>query len=181
MHLDSVGYLIVMHDENERLALEDQEKSKSQIKREFADLQKVGEQLVALKPAQISGFAFSQSILDALEEYTRIKNRVAQNRHIRRIGKLLADEDVEAIREKLERLDSNHPDERRKIKLLEQWREKLISNGDSALSELTDICPDIDRHYLRQLIRAAQKEQQSSKPVAAAKKIFRYLKELEIA
>lgn len=169
-----------MHDENEPLEMEDQEKSKSQIKREFAELQKVGEQLVALKPAQIAGFSFSQSMLDALEEYTRIKNHIAQNRHIRRIGKLLADEDMEMVRDTLERLDSNHPDKRRKLKLIEHWRERLISGGDSALSELAQICPDFDRHYLRQLIRAAQKEQEATKPTTAAKKIFSYLKSLGI-
>jgi len=122
-----------MHDKHEQLEPEEQEKSKSQIKREFAELQKLGEQLVALKPAQISTFYFSQSMLDALEEYTRIKNRTAQQRHIRRIGKLLADEDTEAIRNSLQRLDSNHPEEKRRLKLVEQWREKLIADGDSAI------------------------------------------------
>jgi len=169
-----------MHDENEHLDIEDQEKSKSQIKREFAELQKLGEQLVSLKPAQITGFSFSQSMLDTLDEYTRIKNRTAQRRHIRRIGKLLADEDIDGIRNTLERMDSNHPEEKRRLKLIEEWRDKLISDGDSALSDFTQICPDLDRHHLRQLIRAAQKEQQKAKPATTAKKIFQYLKELEI-
>jgi ribosome-associated protein len=168
------------YDENEQLEMEDQEKSKSQIKREFAVLQKVGEKLVALKPAQISGFAFSQSMLDALEEYTRIKNRTAQNRHIRRIGKLLSDEDMDMVLDTLNRLDSSHPENQRKIKLLEQWRERLIADGDSALAELAHIRPDIDRHYLRQLVRAAQKELEATKPATAAKKIFSYLKGLAI-
>jgi len=169
-----------MHDENEQLEVDQQEKSKSQIKREFAELQRLGEQLVTLKPAQITRFDFSQSILDALEEYTRIKNRTAQHRHIRRIGKLLTDEDVQAIRETLQRMDSNHPEEKRRIKLFEQWRERLISDGDAALNELIKICPNLDRHYLRQLIRAAQKEKQTSKTATAGKKIFVYLKTLEM-
>lgn len=171
-----------MHDKNEHpdLDIEDQEKSKSQIKREFAELQKLGEQLVSLKPAQISGFPFSQSMLDALDEYTRIKNRVAQHRHIRRIGKLLADEDICAIWDMLERMDSNHPEKKRRIRLIERWRERLISDGDSALSELSLICPNLDRHYLRQLVRSAQKQQQAAKSHTVAKKIFQYLKELEI-
>ncbi len=169
-----------MHNENEQLDTEYQEKSKSQIKREFAELQKLGEQLVSLKPAQITGFSFSQSMLDALDEYTRIKNRTAQHRHIRRIGKLLADEDVDNIRNTLERMDSNHPEERRRVKLLEQWREKLISDGDNALTDLAKICSDLDRHYLRQLIRAAQKGHNTAKATTASKKIFKYLKELEM-
>ncbi len=169
-----------MHDEDEQPKIEEQEKSKSQIKREFAELQRLGEQLVALKPAQITAFSFSQSMLDALDEYTRIKNRTAQQRHIRRIGKLLADEDHDLIRNTMQRMDSNHPEEKRRAKLIEQWRERLISDGDSAISDLVKICPDLDRHYLRQLIRAAQKEQQTVKQTSAARKIFQYLKGLEI-
>jgi ribosome-associated protein len=166
-----------MHDDYAQNEIEEQEKSKSQIKREFAELQKLGEQLVALKPAQIPTFCFSPAILDALDEYTRIKNRTAQQRHIRRIGKLLADEDVTSIRQKLERLSANHPEERRRVKLLEEWRERLIADGDSALNELASICPELDRHYLRQLIRAAQKEQAAQKAPSTAKKIFAYLKQ----
>lgn len=168
-----------MHEEDEQPEIEEQEKSKSQIKREFAELQRLGEQLVALKPAQIAEFPFSQSLLDALEEYTRIKNRTAQHRHIRRIGKLLADEDVAEIRDTMERLDSNHPKNRRRLEQLEKWRERLISDGDTALNELAASCKDLDRHYLRQLIRAAQKERAADKPPATAKKIFAYIKSID--
>jgi ribosome-associated protein len=170
-----------MHDDYEQNEVDELEKSKSQIKREFAELQKLGEKLVTLKPTQISAFSFSQIILDALDEYTRIKNRTAQHRHIRRIGKLLADEDVTSIRQNLERLSSNHPEERRRVKLLEEWRERLITDGDSALNELASLCKELDRHYLRQLIRAAQKERASGKTPSAAKKIFAYIKTLDFS
>ncbi len=170
-----------MHNDYELFEAEEEEKSKSQIKREFAELQRLGEQLVALKPAQIPTFSFSQAMLDALDEYTRIKNRTAQQRHIRRIGKLLADEDVLFIRQNLERLSANHPEEKRRVKLLEQWRDRLIADGDSALNHLASICSELDRHYLRQLIRAAQKERESQKTPSAAKKIFAYLKTVELS
>jgi ribosome-associated protein len=170
-----------MHDEYEQYEYDqiEPEKSKSQIKREFAALQELSGQIIALKPAQVSRFDFSQIILDALEEHTRIKNRTAQQRHIRRIAKLLSDEDVDAIRHTLERLDANHPENRRRLELLEQWRERLISEGDTALNQLADICPGLDRQRLRQLIRSAQKEVAVGKAPAAAKKIFAYIKTLE--
>ncbi len=167
-----------MHDELEQIESCD-EKSKSQIKREFAELQGLGEKLIALKPAQIHKFPFSQNMLDALEEYTRIKNRTAQQRHIRRIGKLLADEDVANIRHILERLDSNHPEKRRRQEFIEQWQKRLIAEGDNALNELAEFCPDLDRHYLRQIVRAAQKEKATGKNPSAAKKILTYIKSID--
>ncbi len=170
-----------MHDEYEEYDLIEPEKSKSQIKREFAELQVLAGQLVELKPAQISGFSLSQATLDALEEHTRIKNRTAQQRHIRRIGKLLADEDVATIQHDLERLDPNHPEKRRRLEQLEQWRERLIAEGDTALTELADICPELDRKHLRQLVRSAQKDVADGKQPSAAKKIFSYIKTLDFA
>jgi len=169
-----------MRNDMQQFEIDEREKSKSQIKREFAELQNLGEQLVALKPGQFTGFRFTQSMLDALVEYTRIKNRTAQRRHIRRIGRLLADEDVNRIRSMLERIDSNHLEKQRRSKLMEYWRERLILEGDSALNDLAQLCQELDRHHLRQLIRAAQKEQQAAKPATTAKKILNYLKELPL-
>jgi ribosome-associated protein len=38
--------------------------------------------------------------------------------------------------------------------------------------------PEADRQHLRQLLRQHQKEQAGNKPPAAARKLFKYLREL---
>ncbi len=47
---------------------------------------------------------------------------------------------------------------------LEQWRERLITEGDSALNELMSQFHELDRQKLRQLIRTANKERELNKP-----------------
>jgi ribosome-associated protein len=57
-----------------------------------------------------------------------------------------------------------------------QWRDRLISEGDQAISDLLMEIPDLDRQHLRQLIRQAKKEASQNKPPAASRKIFKYLR-----
>ena len=68
---------------------EEQQVSRSEIKRQHLALQALGERLVSLKPAQWEEFGFSDVMLDALQESQRIKSHNAMRRHIRSLGKLL--------------------------------------------------------------------------------------------
>jgi ribosome-associated protein len=69
----------------------------------------------------------------------------------------------------------------------EAWRDRFLagahddqhSNGDAALAEFLQLRPDADRQSLRQLIRNARREQASGKPPAAARNLFRMLREMD--
>lgn len=159
--------------------LEPEEVSRSQIKRELLELQKIAERLTTMKPGQLAPLPLTPVMRDALEESKRIKSHNAMRRHIRRIAKLLRNEEMDAIHELLNSIDNRHLEENRRFHQLERWRDRLLAEGDGALAELLTACPDADRQHLRQLIRAATKEQQNDKPPASARKIFRYLKELD--
>ncbi len=158
--------------------LESEEVSKSQIKRELLELQKIAERLTGMSPAQRAPLPLTPVMLDALEEAKRIKSHNAMRRHIRRIAKLLRNEELDAIHALLDRIDNRHMEENRRFHQLERWRDRLLEEGDDALAELLAECPHADRQHLRQLLRAAKKEQENGKPPASARKIFRYLKEL---
>jgi len=151
--------------------------SKSQIKREMLALQELGERLMGMRPEQWGQFPLGPRLRDALEESRRIRGHGALRRHVRRLGKLISEEDPEAIREVLARLDSAHEGETRRLHLLERWRDRLLAEGDEALAELVVECPEADRQQIRQLIRDARKESDQGKPPAAARKLFRYLRE----
>lgn len=166
--------------EEEYLADETEEPSKSQLKRELLELQKLGERMLEMTPAQRAPFPLSPEMQAALAEGDRIKSHNARRRHVRRLGKLLRDEDLEAIRQQLERIDQRHLHEQRRFHALEQWRDRLLAEGDAALEELLAHAPNLDRQLIRQLQRTAQKEAQQEKPPTAARKLFRYLRELDL-
>ena len=166
--------------EEEYLSEETEGPSKSQIKRELLELQKLGERLLEMTPSQRAPFPLSSEMQAALAEGDRIKSHNARRRHVRRLGKLLRDENLDAIHALFERIDQRHLDEKRRFHELERWRERLIEEGDAALEELLTQAPDLDRQMLRQLQRTAQKEAQQGKPPTAARKLFRYLRELDL-
>ena len=154
--------------------------SKSQVKREMQALQDLGERLMALNPQAWDTFPLSAELREALEESRRIKGHNAMRRHIRRLGKLLREEDTEQVALLFRQFDRDHAQQTRHQHLLERWRERLLNEGDAALQELLLLCPTADRQQLRQLIRSGQKEREMEKPPAAQRKLFRYLRDLNL-
>lgn len=152
--------------------------SKSQIKREMKALQEIGAKLLTLNADQIKQLPLSDEMLAAIDESRRIRSHEAQRRHLQYIGKVMRREDTEAISEKIALFDTTSDAYNRQFHMLEHWRDRLIAEGDSVLNALIEEKPETDRQMMRQLIRTAQKELKNEKPPAAARKIFRALREI---
>ncbi|MDX2481553.1 MAG: ribosome biogenesis factor YjgA [Desulfuromusa sp.] len=152
-------------------------KSKSELKREMTELQKLGEELVDLPSAKLEKIPMSELLKDAVMLARRLKNREGKRRQLQYIGKIMRTIDSDAIRQKLESFHHQSQSFRQALHQLEQWRDQLIEEGDPAISELLQIHPQLDRQQLRQLIRQAKKEASQNKPPAASRKIFKYLRE----
>ncbi|MES9935175.1 MAG: ribosome biogenesis factor YjgA [Sedimenticola sp.] len=159
---------------------EDDLVSRAQLKREMQALQELGARLMKLKPEIWQQFNFSESMFDALNESRRIKNHNAIRRHVRRLGKLLKDEDTQQVTELFARMDNEHLQDTQRFHRIERWRDRLIAEGDTALNELLDSCPNVDRQHIRQLVRTAAKESLQGKSPAAQRKLFKYLKQLDL-
>jgi len=150
--------------------------SKSQIKRELHAVQDLAERLVSLPRAELETLALSEVVWAAIEETARIKDHRALRRHYKRIAKLLAKENMEAVDALTHAQDRLKQEAAARHHRLERWRERLIAEGDAALSDLFDVCPSVDRQQLRTLVRAARRDRERDKP-EAARKLFRFLRE----
>lgn len=155
-----------------------EEKSKSQIKREFLALQDLGAQLAGLKPEMLNRLPINDALRKALDESPRHTKHIARKRHNQYLGKLLRDHDVDAIMAVLDQFDTASREYNNRFHQLERWRERLLDEGDDALQELMQEYPDIDSQHLRGLVRQARQERAREKPPAAARKLFRYLREI---
>lgn len=156
---------------------DDQPKSKSALKREMTALQKLGEALVELSPAKLSKVPMTEQLEEAVMLARRLKNREGKRRQLQYIGKIMRTIDSDAIREKLDSFHHQSLSFRQEFQRIEQWRDRLIAEGDRAISDLLLEAPQLDRQHLRQLVRQAQKEASQNKPPAASRKIFKYLRE----
>jgi len=102
----------------------------------------------------------------------------ARKRLLKFIAGQLHKTDVEPILEKLARIKNKSAHAVREHHIAERWRDRLISEGNDALTALLDEQPHADRQVLRQLLRNAQKEVETGKPPKSSRLLYRRLKEL---
>lgn len=155
--------------------------NKSAGKRQMQALQQLAERLVGLSAERLQPLAMSEQLREALAEGRRLKVPDARRRHLRYLARLLHDEDSAPLQAFIDQLEAQGTASNRRFHALEQWRQRLIEEGDEALAELLEEYPDADRQQLRQLIRAAQREREQARPPAAARKLFQLLRAMDQA
>lgn len=154
-------------------------KSRTQIKKEMEALQDLGKKLCELRKDQLKQVPVSDELSEGIATYLRINSREAKRRQLQYIGKLMRSEDIEAIQAVIDRFDASSDIYAKRLHVLEAWRERLISEGNNALTEFVEKYPAVNIQTLRQLVRNASKDRQQEKNTGAAKKLFRFLKEYE--
>jgi len=152
--------------------------SKSQLKRDSQALQDMGSQLVEMPEGQLKKFDLPENLKDAIYEARRLKNREGKRRQLQFIGKLMRTADTSFIQETLDRMDHQSQTYRQHFMRLEEWRDKIISQGNSAIEALIEQYPAADRQQLRNLQRQAAREIEQKKPPTASKKLFAYLRQI---
>ncbi|NLY12894.1 MAG: DUF615 domain-containing protein [Gammaproteobacteria bacterium] len=157
----------------------DEEKSKSQIKREMLALQELGLRLADLKPELLNKMPLSDELRKALAETSKHTAHIARKRHSQFLGKLLRSHDIDAIMQPVNLVDSQTREYNDRFHALERWRNRLISEGDAALQSFVEDYPSTDIQHLRSLIRHAQHELARNKAPTASRKIFKYLRDLD--
>lgn len=143
------------------------DQSRTDLKRESDELQKLGEDLLSLRADLMTRLDLSDKLKDAVTEAKRITNFEGKRRQMQFIGKLmrrLEPDAVQSIRIALSEQSSGSAHENRVLHLSEDWRDRLLAN-DEALGEWMALCPDTDTQQLRALIRQARKD---AKPEAEA-------------
>lgn len=156
----------------------DESPSRSQLKREAEALQDLGLALVELPPNKYNRIDMPDNLREAINLARRITAHGGKRRQLQYIGKLMRSLDAEPIRAQLEAFQQQDRRSAQQFHQLEQLRDQLIEVGDTAIGDILERYPHADRQHLRQLIRQAQQERDKNKPPAAARSLFKYLREL---
>lgn len=155
--------------------------SRSQNRREAVEVLKLGQQLVALTEAQLAKLPVPETLLPHIRECKRITAHIAHKRQLAFLAKQMRREDDEALEAIRDALDKHGDTARREIAAMhrvEAWRDRLIADGDVALTALLDEYPEADRQRIRQLVRNVLEERKRNKPPAAFRELYRELREL---
>ena len=165
-----------------KIALEDEGPSKSELKRQMTERQKLAEVLAALSSDALKTIPLDEAIKKAIAETNKIKSFEAIRRHKQYLGKLmrfLDEEELAAIQKRLDAIQGVSKAETAKLHFLESYRDRLIAHDD-AFTKMIEQYPDMDIQNMRTLIRNARKEKELNKPPKAYREIFRVLKEMGI-
>ena len=155
--------------------------SRSQQRREALEVLELARQLSELTPQQIARLPVPDILIPHIDDTRRIPSHGAHKRQLQFLAKQMRREDDETLEAIRDALDSSGESARLDAAMLhraEDWRERLVSNGDIALTELLDEYPHADRQHLRQLARNANEEKLRNKPPHAVRELFRELREL---
>jgi ribosome-associated protein len=136
------------------------EPSRTELKKESTELQKLGEDLLTLRTDLFERLELPESLASALAEVKRISNFEGRRRQMQYVGKLmrqLEPQALQAVRDALAEQHSGSAQQTLALHAAEKWRDDLIASDD-ALQPWLQAHPDTDAQQLRALIRQARKD-----------------------
>jgi ribosome-associated protein len=139
-----------------------QENSRTELKRESEELQKLGEQLMSLRAELFERLQLPEKLVEAMAQARRITNFEGKRRQMQYVGKLMRQLDEDELAAARAALDEQRHGSARESQALheaERWRDDHVER-DEALQAWLDAHPDTDTQQLRTLIRQARKERQ---------------------
>ena len=154
----------------------DYKPSKTQKKQVMAELQALGERMVALNETQIAAIEMPDFLREAVLEARAIKSHEARRRQMQYIGKLMRDVDPAPIRERISQWDGQSASNVAHEHAITRWRTQLLLDDD-ALTDFARRYPRTDLRHLRSLVRNAREEHLAGKPPKSYRELFKMLRE----
>jgi ribosome-associated protein len=155
--------------------------SKSQRRRDALELKSLARDLIAMNASRLARVPLDESLRAAIDEARGIRSHGARKRQLQFVAKLLRRSDPEPIILALEALEGDARQLTARQHRAEAWRDHLIESGDVAVGELVQERHNADVQAIRQYIRQARTEASRDKPPAAARQLFRLLREMDEA
>lgn len=147
------------------------EQSRTDLKRESLELQKVGEDLLTLRADLMARLDLSEKLKDAVLDAKRITNFEGKRRQMQYIGKMMRRLDpatLETVRTTLHEQNNGSAQDNLVLHLAETWRDRLVADED-AFGEWISQYPGTDSQQLRALARQARKDAKPEKPGEAVR------------
>lgn len=153
--------------------------SKSERKRAATAAQKLGERLVGLREVDLAQLSLPERLLEAIRAARSIRSHGGLARQRQYIGKLMREVDPGPLLELLEAGSRTRALEAERFRRVETWRDRLITEGDPALTALAEgrpLTPDQHANLTEVLRRARHIGCSEAQRAAAARELFRTLR-----
>jgi len=157
--------------------MEEERPSKSERKRRSDDLQLLGEALIDLPDSELDALPLPEQLRDAVLLARKITAHGGLYRQKQYIGKLMRKLDAEPIRAALDARRERERIEALRFRRNEQWRDRLLKEGASAIERLAAEVPGIDVAAVTDLVERARAEQPTGETAGASRALFRLLRD----
>ena len=160
----------------------DDEISKSQRKRDADSVRALGERLSDLGASELATIPLPDDVLAAIHELSRIKANGARKRQLGFLAKRLRNADIQPIENALEKIRQTARANTLNLHLIERWRDRLLGevpdeSPKQALTSFLDEYKSADRQQFRHLQAQALKERAAARSPAAARQLFKAIRD----
>lgn len=136
------------------------EPSRTELKKESLELQKLGEELLTLGGDLMAGLDLPEKLVTTLQDLKKITNFEGRRRQVQFVGKLmrqLEPQTLQAVRDAVAEQHGGSAQQTLSLHAAEKWRDDLIA-GDDAVHAWLQAHPQADSQQLRALVRQARKD-----------------------
>jgi ribosome-associated protein len=131
--------------------------SKTRLKQQSHDLQKLGLALAELSDERLARLQLPERLADALAQYRSTRSHEGRRRQLQYVGKLMREVDDAPLREAVAEAKLGSARETLLLHEAERWRDALLAD-DEALTRWLHEHADCDAQRLRSLVRAARRD-----------------------
>ena len=171
------------NDISDNMDQADTEISKSQRKRDADSIRALGERLSDLGASELATIPLPDDVLAAIHELSRIKANGARKRQLGFLAKRLRNAEIQPIEDALEKIRQTARANTLNLHLIEHWRDRLLGDAQDespkqALTSFLDEYKGADRQQFRHLQAQALKERTAKRPPAAARQLFKLIRDV---
>lgn len=148
--------------------------SKTARKRDNHERQRLGEQLISLTEGELDSLPLTDELRDAVRAAARITSHGALRRQKQLIGKLMRQIDPAPIRNGLAALGADDRAEKRLFARAERWRDRMVSDGLSAIDAFEEELGQHDTE-LRSLLHELDTAVHEKAARTVRRRIFRHV------
>ena len=150
---------------------------KTQLKKEATELRELGRDLTSFPPSDLDQLELNPKLRAAIDDFKRLPNsHGAKKRQLQYIGRLIRENEGEMIRMQIQHLNSS-PKQAKQPNRTNEIFERIISEGESVITEIVAEQQQLERQKLRQLKNNILKAK-SDKRAFAENKLRAYIKQV---
>ncbi len=151
--------------------------NKTLQRREALAMLDLAKRLLELQPSQWVSIGLTDEVIDALTASKNMPQHGAQKRQLKRVAKLLRDQDVSSAQDAVENEVKQTQAVNTAFHKVEMWRDKLILGDRDVITSFLQAYPSTHAQTLNQMVRNAKREQVQGKSPKSAKLLFKFIRD----